>query len=142
MAGVVGTSAGGAPARTIWSWSSVQVRFSRKNVKARVRPIVVPIWRNRVRSAVAAPRSPYGTAFWTMIVNTAKVGPTPKPATNIQPHRTTFGVSSRRNDIRYSPMARITRPPTTTALYLPVRLTTMPEPIDAMIRPIRNGSSW
>ena len=85
-------------------------------MKASVRPIVVPIWRNRVRSLVAAPSSLNGTAFWTMIVKTANVGPTPRPATNIQLRQDEVGVSARRLDIRNRPMARITSPPTTMTL--------------------------
>ncbi len=43
-----------------------------------------PIWRKKVRFEVATPRSWKGTAFWMMMVKTAKVGPTPRPAMNIQ----------------------------------------------------------
>ena len=43
-----------------------------------------PIWRKKVRFEVATPSSWKGTAFWMMIVKTAKVGPTPRPARNIQ----------------------------------------------------------
>ena len=69
-----------------------QVRLSRKRVKAIVIPMVVPICRNSVRSLVAVPISWKSTEFWTMIVKTANVGPTPRPATNIQAHSTTSSV--------------------------------------------------
>ena len=55
---------------------------------------VPPIWRKNVRLDVATPSSWNGTAFWTTIVKTANVGPTPRPAMNIQTQTIGTGVSS------------------------------------------------
>jgi len=44
-------------------------------VNATVRPTEVPIWRNSVRSLVAVPSSLNGTAFCTISVKTAIIGP-------------------------------------------------------------------
>ena len=49
-----------------------------------------------------------GTAFWTMSVKTANVGPTPRPAMNIQTHTIGIGVSARSWVIRDMPMAMTT----------------------------------
>ena len=53
-----------------------------------------PIWRKKVRFDVATPSFWNGTAFWTMIVKTANVGPMPRPAMNIQTQTMGSGVSS------------------------------------------------
>ena len=47
----------------------------------------------KVRLLVAVPSRSTGTLFWTMSVNTANVGPTPRPVTNIHAHSTGIGVS-------------------------------------------------
>ena len=56
------------------------------------RAIAPPIWRKNVRFEVATPSSWNGTAFWTTIVKTANVGPTPSPARNIQAQTIGSGV--------------------------------------------------
>ena len=53
-----------------------------------------PIWRKNVRLDVATPSCLNGTAFWTTIVKTEKVGPTPRPARNIQSQTIGSGVSA------------------------------------------------
>ncbi len=107
---VAGTSAAGAPAAITWSCRRPQEKLSRKRLNAAAMPTVVPICRNSVRSLVAAPRSLKSTAFWTMIVNTANVGPTPRPATNIHAASISGSVSARSWVMRPMPMISSTRP--------------------------------
>ena len=52
-----------------------------------------PIWRKKVRLDVATPIWRNGTEFWITIVNTENVGPTPRPARNIQNQTIGSGVS-------------------------------------------------
>ncbi len=59
------------------------------------RATVPPICRKKVRLEVATPSMWNGTAFWTIRVKTAKVGPTPRPAMNIQSQTIGTGVSAR-----------------------------------------------
>ncbi len=106
------------------------------------RPTEPPIWRKNVRLDVATPRARIGTAFWTTIVNTASVGPMPRPVMNIQPHRTGSGVSAWIWDIRNRPKAMTASPARMTALYLPVRETIAPEPMELRIRPARSASEY
>ena len=54
-----------------------------------------PIWRKNVRFDVATPSMLNGTAFCTIRVKTANVGPTPIPAMNIQSQTIGIGVSAR-----------------------------------------------
>src|SRR5262249_29399731 len=54
-----------------------------------------PIWRKNVRLEVATPSMLKGTAFWTTRVKTANVGPTPRPAMNIQSQTTGIGATAR-----------------------------------------------
>ena len=74
--------AGRPPAAELAGSSSVSVVA--KIVPVMARPTVPPTcWKN-VRLLVAVPSRSTGTLFWTMSVNTANVGPTPSPVTNIQ----------------------------------------------------------
>ena len=61
---------------------------------ATARPTEPPIWRKKVRLLVATPSCRNGTAFWTTIVKTEKVGPMPTPAMNIQSHTVGMSVSA------------------------------------------------
>ena len=65
-----------------------------KIVPTIARATVPPIWRKNVRLEVATPSWRNGTAFWTMIVKTENVGPTPRPAMNIQSHTIGIRVSA------------------------------------------------
>ena len=65
-----------------------------KIVPTKARATEPPIWRKNVRFEVATPSSWNGTAFWTTIVKTANVGPTPRPAMNIQSQTIGTGVSA------------------------------------------------
>ena len=58
---------------------------------------------------MAVPSRATGTPFWTIRVKTAKVGPTPSPVTNIQPHTTGSGVVASRWVSIHSPIAMSTR---------------------------------
>ena len=71
------------------SWNDVP-----KIVPTNASAIVPPIWRKNVRFEVATPSCRNGTAFWMTIVKTENVGPTPRPAMNIQSQTTGTGVSS------------------------------------------------
>ena len=54
-----------------------------KIVPVMARPTVPPTCWKKVRLLLAAPRRATGTLFWTMRMNTANVGPTPTPVTNM-----------------------------------------------------------
>ncbi len=58
------------------------------------RPTVPPTCWKKVRLLLAAPSRAMGTLFWTMRMNTANVGPTPMPVTNMYAHSTGTGVSA------------------------------------------------
>src|SRR5664280_1031527 len=123
------TTWGGTPATLIcgasWSLNAVSNR-----VPVIARAMVPPIWRKNVRLEVATPSSWNGTAFWTMIVNTVSVGPTPTPVTNIQTHRTGRGVVADSCVISAVPTPMITSDTTVSHLYRPVRETIRPETIE------------
>ena len=75
------------------------------------RPTVPPTcWKN-VRLLVAVPSRATGTPFWTIRVKTANVGPTPRPVTNIQPHRIGSGVFASRWLSMNSPIAMTVKAP-------------------------------
>ena len=102
------------------------------NVVAKIVPTmasatVPPIWRKNVRFEVATPSWWNGTAFWTMIVKTENVGPTPRPARNIQNQTIGSGVSAVSWVISRPAKPMTTIAPTTSHLYRPVRDTTSPE---------------
>ena len=84
---------GGTPAAAICgascSWKEVA-----KIVPTKASATVPPIWRKNVRFEVATPSTLNGTAFWTTIVKTENVGPTPRPARNIHSQTTPSGVSA------------------------------------------------
>ena len=98
-----------------------------------------PICRKNVRFEVATPSSWKGTAFWTMIVNTAKVGPTPRPARNIQNQTTGNGVSAVSWVMRAVAMPMSAIAPTVSHLYLPVRDTMIPDTIELKMSPAMSG---
>src|SRR5512135_2800809 len=123
------TTWGGTPAAPSWgtSWS---LNVVSNTVPAIARAMVPPIWRKNVRLDVATPSSWKGTAFWTMIVNTVRVGPTPTPAMNIQSQKTGSGVVAVSWVMRAVPTPMIRIDTTTSHLYRPVRATTWPEMIE------------
>src|SRR6478735_12601099 len=88
------TSWGGTPASAIDGAIS-SANFDPKIVPTIASATVPPIWRKNVRFDVATPRYWNDTAFWTTSVKTANVGPTPRPAMNIQSQTTGTGVSAR-----------------------------------------------
>ena len=102
-------------------------------------PTEPPIWRKKVRLLVATPSFENGTAFWTMIVNTDRVGPIPRPAMNIHRNRNGYSVSARSCVMSVMPTAIDARPAMTIALYLPVLDTRAPATIEEPIRPMSIG---
>jgi hypothetical protein len=106
------------------------------------RPTVPPTcWKN-VRLLVAVPSRATGTPFWTIRVKTANVGPTPRPVTNIQPHRTGSGVVASRWLSMNSPIAMTVKAPKISMPIASVRLTIWPEATALMIRPPSKGRIW
>src|SRR6476659_9025331 len=83
---------GGTPAAVIWGTRSFW-NVSAKIVPTNARATDPPIWRKNVRFDVATPICRNGTEFWITMVNTENVGPTPRPARNIQNQTIGSGVS-------------------------------------------------
>ena len=77
------TTCGGTPAALICGTRLLEERRQPKIVPTIASATEPPIWRKNVRFDVATPSTLNGTAFWTTIVKTEKVGPTPRPARNI-----------------------------------------------------------
>ena len=100
---------------SVWAGSCSR-RPDPNSVPAIASPTEPPIWRKNVRLLVATPSFENGTAFWTMIVNTDRLGPMPSPAMNIHSNRTGYSVSAVSWVIRLIPMTIPTRPVMTSAL--------------------------
>lgn len=102
-------------------------------------PNELPSVRKNVTPEVAVPNSAYSTVFWTAMVNTCMHRPIPSPSTNMYTDSSHALVELSIRESKYSPSA-ITRAPTIGKIrYFPVLLTTLPEKIDAINRPITMG---
>ena len=75
------------------------------------RPTIPPTcWKNETL-LLAAPIWVTGTLLCTISGNAANIGPTPRPVTNIQAHRSGWGVSTRSWVSSASPTAVVTIAP-------------------------------
>src|SRR4051812_49021683 len=113
-----------------------------KTVPVIASPTVPPTdWKND-RFDDATPMWRTSTLFWTIWGNTANVGPTPMPVTNIHAHTIGSGVSARSWVSIASPAAVMTSAPNSSQRYRPVRATTCPDTTAEKISPPSSGSIW